>query len=131
MSDTDTPRTVAMFQDALRKAEAASKGTAKEVMVALLSTLYEQVKSMERDAERWRKHEEMVCMSGMPGALRIRLTMEPKANPTGKAWETEYIFDTYALGQNSVLGIKAIGLSTEQKAKELFAAIDAAMKEGK
>ena len=127
---SDTPRTVAMFRDALQKAEAASKGTAKEVMVALLSTLYEQVKLMEREAEqackdakRWRKHEEIVQMSGIRGALRIRLTMTPEASNTNRVWEIEAIFDTRALGQTSVLGTRAIGLSVEQKAKELFAAI--------
>lgn len=105
----------------------------KEKAAAVLSALERERKGREaaearaaenaKDAERWRKHEEIVRMSALDNSLRIRLTL--RLSKDGPAWEIESVLPIAELVGN-LLGIKPIGLAAEDQARKLFAAIDAA-----
>lgn len=94
-------------------------------MKAELSACRQRAESAEVDAAKWREHMDVRAAARRPGSLYVRMTMQPEASGTDKAWHTECVLDTRTFGQ-STLGIRAVGLCVEGKAKELFAAIDAA-----
>jgi len=78
-----------------------------------------QTEEVESDAARWSEHTKIMKAATMPGALLMRFMM----NAGGKQWGIEYVLDTERLGHNT-LGVKAVGLAAEQKAIELFDAIN-------
>lgn len=124
------PEHGAIFSAALIGPPATRLGDAE--LYAALHNAWPQIRdaleALQKDAERWREHMEVWGAARIPGALYVRMTMQPEASGASQVWHTEYVFDAHALGQRTPLGLKAIGLSVEQKAKELFAAIDEAKK---
>ncbi len=73
-----------------------------------------------KDAAKWREHVEVLKAAMIPGALYMRLQMYEH----GQKWAIEYVLDAERFGRNTVLGVKAVGLAAEQKATELFEAIE-------
>lgn len=80
-----------------------------------------------KDAALWRKHSDVVKATYVPGALHVRVTMSAEASRTEKCWQVEYVISTDEM-ESGVLKNHIIGMKTEQKVAELFAAIDAARK---
>lgn len=80
-----------------------------------------------KDAALWRKHSDVVKATYVPGAIHVRVTMSAEASRTEKCWQVEYVISTDEM-ESGVLKNHIIGMKTEQKVAELFAAIDAARK---
>ena len=78
-----------------------------------------------KNAQRWRKHAEVMKAATMPDSLRISMTI----NKDGQTWGNELVLSTRELG-SSILGVRYVGMQAEKLFEKLDAMLAAAPKEG-
>ena len=125
MSDQDLLRRLSAIEHQLESYKAAcvkaeTRADQAEGEAKLLRAELEAVRRDKVDAERWRKHAEVMKASTLKDALHVSL----RINKDGQDWGKEIVRSIAELGATNI-DTRYVGMKVEQALVELNAAIAA------